>query len=49
MLMLSRKSTCLYVCYNIFMEIPITQSEYWHKLQEDLGEEAIFVKENDYQ
>ena len=31
------------------MEIPITQSEYWHKLQEDLGEESIFVKEKDYQ
>ncbi len=47
--MLSRKSTCLYVCYNIFMEIPITQSEYWHKLQEDLGEESIFIEEKDYQ
>ena len=47
--MLSRKSTCLYVCYNIFMEIPITQSQDWHKLQGDLGEESILVEEKDYQ
>ena len=31
------------------MEIPITQSQDWHKLQEDLGEESILVKEEDFQ
>ena len=29
------------MCYNVFMEIPITQSKEWHKLQDDLGEESV--------
>ena len=47
--MLSRKSTCLHVWYNIFMEIPITQSSEWRKLQEELGEESILVEKEGYQ
>ncbi len=35
--------------YNIFMEIPITQSSEWHKLQEELGEESILVEKEGYQ
>ena len=31
------------------MEIPITQSSEWHKLQEELGEESILVEKEDYQ
>ena len=31
------------------MEIPITQSESWQKLQEELGEESVLVKEDNYQ
>lgn len=33
----------------IFMEIPITQSKEWHKLQEDLGEKSFFISEKTYQ
>ncbi len=33
----------------IFMEIPITQSKEWHKLQEDLGEKSFFVSDKTYQ
>ena len=31
------------------MEIPITQSSEWHKLQEELGEESILVEKEGYQ
>ena len=31
------------------MEIPITQSNEWHKLQEELGEESILVEKEGYQ
>ena len=31
------------------MEIPITQSSEWHKLQEELGEESIIVEKEGYQ
>ena len=31
------------------MKIPITQSQAWHKLQEDLGEKSFFRKGNNYQ
>ena len=31
------------------MEIPITQSQDWHKLQEELGEESILVEKEGYQ
>ena len=35
--------------YNIDMNIPITQSKYWHKLQEDLGEESFLEAGSGYQ
>lgn len=31
------------------MEIPITQSSEWRKLQEELGEESILVEKEGYQ
>ena len=31
------------------MDIPITQSEKWQKLQDDLGEISHFEKQDDYQ
>lgn len=31
------------------MQVPITQSEVWNKLQHDLGEETFFVQEASYQ
>ena len=47
MLMLSMKSTCLYDIID-FMDVPITQSKEWQKLQGDLGEVSFFEKGNDY-
>ena len=37
------------LCYNMFMNIPITQSKEWQKLQDDLGETSFFEKTPDYQ
>ncbi len=32
----------------IFMNIPLQQTKKWRKLQNDLGENTIFIEENDY-
>ena len=31
------------------MNVPITQSEMWHKLQQDLNETSYLITEKDYQ
>ena len=36
------------MCYNWFMEIPITQSKKWQKLQKDLGETSFYREEDDF-
>ena len=48
MLKLSIKITCLYAII-VFMNIPITQSEAWYQLQDDLKEKSYFKQESDYQ
>lgn len=40
--------TIRHMCYNIFMNIPITQSADWQHFQESLGEKCFLVHEPDY-
>ena len=37
------------MCYNKTMKIPITQSEAWKKLQDDLGETSFYEKKGNYE
>ena len=44
----SIKSTCLYVCYNEYMEIPLLQSQDWAGLQDRLGEKYFIKKGSNF-